>query len=315
MTWTLVIQVTTASDAMAAEKRLAYLVSDVDIPFWSILAEGIRHRSEDLGYTITVHSAGNQAREELRLTVEAIRAGVEGIILSPTNSSAAVTVLDLAGEAGVPVVIADIGAGADSYVSYIESDNDQGAYDLGHMLADAMAERGWSSGTVGIVAIPQKRANGKARTEGFLRALGERGVRAAGIYQQSDFSYRETYDYARALIDQHPELRAIWLQGSSRYRGALDAIADAGRKGEILLISFDAEPEFIEMIASGQLVGAGMQQPFLMGEKAVETMDLHLRGAEVGKVQRLSVLAVSRDNLDHLMPVIQRNVLGQESAR
>ena len=315
LSWSLACQVAIASDAQTNEKRLAYLVSDVNIPFWGIMAEGIRHQARQLGYGVTVYSAGNQAREELRLTVEAIRSGVHGIILSPTNSSAAVTVLKLAGDAGVPVVISDIGAGADDYVSYIESDNHQGAYDLGHLLVDAMVEADWESGSVGIVAIPQKRANGKARTEGFLQALTERGVRTAGILQQSDFSYRETYNHTRTLIDRHPELRAIWLQGSNRYRGALDAIADAGRTGKILLVCFDAEPEFIGMIASGQLVGAGMQQPFLMGEKAVETMDLHLQGAEVDKIQRLAVLPVSRQNLDRLLPLIERNVLGLEAPR
>ncbi|MFO8141836.1 MAG: substrate-binding domain-containing protein [Marinobacter sp.] len=296
----------------AQEKRLAYLVSDARIPFWNIMAGGITHKARELGYSVSVYSADNLARRELELTVKAIEDGVEGIILSPTNSSAAVTVLKLAEQSRVPVIIADIGAGSDNYVSYIESDNDQGAYDLGLMLASALSDRGWSEGSVGIIAIPQKRANGKARTEGFLRALDERGVRTAGIHQKSDFSYRETYEFSQHLIAQHPDLRAIWLQDSNRYQGALDAIAEAGKDGQVLLICFDAEPEFVQMIHDGRLVGAGMQQPFLMGEKAVDTMDRYLQGHAIEKVQQLSVLPVSSQNLNALLPIIQRNVLGAE---
>lgn len=298
--------------AHAQEKRLAYLVSDTRIPFWNIMAKGIKRKAGALGYSVSVYSAENQAKKELELTVRAIQEGVQGIILSPTNSSAAVTVLKMAERNNIPVVVADIGAGTDKYVSYIESDNHQGAYDLGSLLTSRLSAKGWSDGSVGIIAIPQKRANGKARTEGFLRALEERGIRTAGMLQQTDFSYRETYEFSRILIAENPDLRGIWLQGSDRYQGALDAISEAGKDNEILLICFDAEPEFIEMIAEGRLVGAGMQQPFLMGEKAVETMDLYLHGHDIEKTQQLSVLPVSSENLEQLLPAIKRNVLGAE---
>ncbi|WP_456489836.1 substrate-binding domain-containing protein [Marinobacter nauticus] len=309
----LILMLNPAPDAAAQERTLAYLVPDIRIPFWDIMARGIHQKATELGYELSVHSADNLARRELEATVAAIDSGVDGIILSPTQSSAAVTVLKLAEQAGIPVVISDIGAKSDNYVSYIESDNDQGAYDLGELLVAALDEKGWMDGTVGIVAIPQKRANGKARTEGFMRALEEHGVSTAGIYQQADFSYRETYEFSRRLIQDNPQLRAIWLQGSNRYRGALDAIWESGKTGQILLICFDAEPEFLAMIRSGDLVAAGMQQPFLMGETAVEAMHRHLSGASVEKFQRLPVLPVHRGNLEQLLPTIQRNVLGNPS--
>ncbi|KXS52984.1 substrate-binding domain-containing protein [Marinobacter persicus] len=298
------------SKVHGAEKHLAYLVPDARIPFWNIMADGIRHEAAELDYRISVYSAENQAKKELEFTARAIREEVDGIILSPTNSSAAVTVLKLAEQAGIPMVISDIGADSDNYVSYIQSNNYQGAYDLGEMLALKMEDKGWSNGTVGIIAIPQKRDNGKARTRGFLNALEEQGIGSAGIFQQSDFSYRETYDFTRKLIARHADLRAIWLQGSNRYQAALDAMADAGKADQLLLICFDAEPEFLDMIAGGELVGAGMQQPFLMGEKAVDTMDLHLHGRKVKKVQQVDVLPVSGRNLDQWLPLIMRNVLG-----
>jgi ABC-type sugar transport system substrate-binding protein len=173
-----------------------------------------------------------------------------------------------------------------------------------------MHERGWQDGSVGIVAIPQKRANGKARTAGFMAALEQAGIRGGDIRQQVDFSYRETYDFVRQLIDNKPDLRAIWLQGSDRYQGALDAIEDTGRSGEILLICFDAEPEFLDMIPAGKLVGAGMQQPFLMGETAVSTLVAHLQGEAVDRQILLPVLAVSANNIGDRLPRIRRYVLG-----
>lgn len=295
-------------------KTLVYITSDQRIPFWNIMSRGIQQQARALGYQIQVYSADNNAKQELEHLARALRQNIDGLIISPTTSSAGATLIKLAGAAGVPVVVADIGAETDHYVSFIASDNYQGAYALGQILSQALETRGWQEGRVGIIAIPQRRLNGQTRTAGFMQALDEAGILAGGMRQQVDFSYQETYDFSRDLIASEPDLRALWLQGSDRYQGALDAIRDTGRTGEILLVTFDAEPEFIQMIADGRLVGAAMQQPFLMGEQAVESLHQHLQGEPVMKQRKLPVLAVSTANLARNLPLIKRNVLGQPEA-
>jgi len=304
------IGLSTEIKADTTPKKMAYLVSDKRIPFWDIMWRGIETKAQELGYEVSFYSAENNAKKELQFTAEVIKDQVAGIIVSPTNSSACVTILKLAQKAGIPVVISDIGTDKGEYVSYISSDNKEGAYKVGLILARKLHSLGWQNGRVGIIAIPQKRANGQARTAGFLQAMNETGIKGAGIRQQVTFSYRETYDYSIELIEKNPDMRAIWLQGSDRYQGALDAIADAGRKDEILLITFDAEPEFLDLIPKRILVGAGMQQPFLMGEKAVDTMHQFLMGQHVEKAPMLQVLAISAENIEEKLPIIQRNVLG-----
>ncbi len=294
----------------AADKQLVYVVSDLRIPFWQILQRGIEKKAIDLGYQLQVYSAENSAKRELEFMVKAIEKKVDGIIVSPTNSSAAVTLLKLANSAGIPVVIADIGADRGQYVSYIASDNHAGSYHIGQVLTERMHSLAWDKGSVGIIAIPQKRANGQARTQGFMQALSEAGISGADIRQQVTFSYQETYDFAQELIQIHSNLRALWLQGSDRYQAALDAIADNGKQGEILLLCFDAEPEFLQMIPAGTLVGAAMQQPFLMGEEAVTVMDAHLQGKTVKQQLLLPVLAISKKNIQQQLDIIKRNVLG-----
>jgi len=274
------------------------------------MKRGVDLRATALGYKVDFYSADNSAKRELEFTIKAIKDKVNGIILSPTNSSAAVTILKLAKTAGIPVVISDIGTDSGDYVSYISSDNRKGSYQIGKILAKVLRGRRWDGGTVGIIAIPQKRANGQARTAGFMSAMNEAGIKGANIHQQVDFSYQETFGLASKLINDHPDLRALWLQGSDRYQGALDAIAAAGKNGQILLICFDAEPEFLQMIPAGTLVGAAMQQPFLMGEMAVKAMDDHLKGEQVPHHQMLPILPISNENIAEQLPIIRRNVLG-----
>ena len=214
----------------------------------------------------------------------------------------------------IPTIVADIGSDSQDYLSFISSDNKKGAYELGKILSKYMKSLSWNKeGTVGIIAIPQKRLNGKDRTIGFIQALEEDNIKVSGMYQQVDFSYEETYNYSKKLIDENKNLRAIWLQGSDKYKGALDAIKKANKQNEIALICFDAEPEFLEMIQNGDLVASAMQQPYIIGQEAVVTLNNFFNNKYVEKEQKMGILAISKENIDDKLKIIKLNVLGIKS--
>lgn len=292
------------------KKKLAYIVSDERIPFWSIMSKGIKDKALEIGYSIEVYSSNNLKKSEIKNFSLAIQNKVDGIILSPISSSSATFLLKLAKNANIPVVISDIGTDSGEYISFISSNNEEGAYNIGKVLTERMIQLNWQDASVGIVAIPQKRKNGQARTKGFLKALREAGIKSAGLEQQVDFSYKETYELSKKLIKENPKLKAIWLQGSDRYQGALDAISHMDKSSEIILICFDSEPEFLDMIPNGELVGAAMQQPFLMGKKSVEQFSKYFNNQKIEKNVQLEILAISKENIESNLGLIKENVLG-----
>lgn len=291
-------------------KKLAYIVSDTKIPFWNIMSRGMSEKATELGYDLRIYSSQNSAKQELQSVVAAINDKVLGIIISPTNSSACVTALRLAKKANIPVVISDIGTDDGEYLSYVASDNRNGAYEIGKILAQKMHTLGWQDGRVGIIAIPQKRANGQARTAGFMQALDEAGIKSAAIRQQVDFSYSETYEFTLELMKEYANIRALWLQGSNQYKAALEALEKLGKKEDVLLLTFDAEPEFLELIPQQTILASAMQQPYLIGGKSIEILDKHFKGQSVPKDIELPVLAICSENIEQKIAIIQRNVLG-----
>ncbi|MCU7833789.1 MAG: substrate-binding domain-containing protein [gamma proteobacterium symbiont of Taylorina sp.] len=293
-------------------KQLIYIVSDNRIPFWAIMGRGITNSASMLGYEINIYSSENNAKRELEFIVKAIQDKVSGIIVSPTNSSACVTILKLAKSAGIPVVISDVGTDGGEYVAYISSNNREGAYQIGKILTKKLFELGWGESKIGIIAIPQTRLNGQARTAGFIQAINESGFKGVDIKQQSTFTKQETYNLTKGMIIEHPDLHAIWLQGSNRYKGVLQAIADSGKKDKILLLTFDAQPEFPELIRQGILLASAMQQPYLMGQEAVSAMDRHLNGKAVEKNRQLPIIIISRENIAQQLKTIKRTFPGTQ---
>lgn len=292
------------------KKKLAYIVSDTSIPFWDIMLRGAKNSAQNLNYEIEVYNSQNNTKTELENAIKAINNKVSGIIISPNNSSSCATVLKLAKKANIPVVIADIGTDSGEYVSFISSDNKNGAYEIGKILSNKISTLNIQSPKVAIIAIPQKRLNGQERTAGFMKAMDESLIKGANIKQQITFLKEETYNFTKELINENPDLNAIWLQGSDKYQGALDAIYESGKKDKILLLTFDAEPEFLELISNNILVGSAMQQPFLIGEKAVENMHKYLNNQEIEKNNKLPVLAISKENIENNLSIIKRNVFG-----
>lgn len=305
--------ITLIANTTLDKKRIVYITPDMNIPFWQIMAKGVQSSAKSNNYNFSIYDSNNNAKKELQLTIKAIREKVDGIVVSPTNSSACVTILKLAKSANIPVVILDIGTDAGEYVSYISSNNKDGAYNAGKILTEKMIEKGWEKGKVGIIAIPQKRLNGQERTAGFMKALDEENIKSADIKQLTTWTQEETYNYVKDMINKYSNLKAIWLQTSNFYKSALNAINDSGKKNDVLLISFDAEPIFLDLIPKGDIIGAAMQQPYLMGQESVIALDKHLKNEKVKKHIVLPILTISKENIEEKLTTIKRNVLGIEN--
>lgn len=294
----------------SSNKKIAYIVSDTTIPYWDIMSRGIKNSAKSLGYEVEIYNSFNDPKTELENTIKVINENVSAIIVSPNNSSSCSTILKLSKKANIPVIISDIGADSGEYLSYISSDNKKGAYDIGKILAEKISTLKIENPKVAIISIPQKRLNGQERTSGFIKAMNESAIKNTNLKQQVTFSKEETYNFTKDLLNENSDLTAIWLQGSDKYQGALDAIYESGKKDKVLLLTFDAEPEFLELITNDTLVASAMQQPFLMGEKAVIFLDKYFNNEEIQKDYKLPVLAISKENIKDNLTLIKRNVFG-----
>jgi ribose transport system substrate-binding protein len=294
-------------------KRIAYLVANLEIPFWQIMEKGIKKNSYKLGYNLEILDAQNNQKKELENTVKAIKDRVDGIVLSPINSYTAETILKLTKEANIPVVISDVGTNNKDYISYISSNNYLGGYKLGKYLTKELSKRGYIVGKIGIIALPQKKIITQERTAGFVKALEESPFKGADLKQLKTRTEKETYTLVRYMIEKYPNLHAIWIQSSKTYRSAIKAINDLNKQNEILLVTFDMEPEYLDLIPKKSILATIAQQPYTMGKLAISQMDDYLKGIKIEKEIQLPVNIITADNIKEKLPFIKYNVLGIEN--
>ncbi|MBN9069334.1 MAG: substrate-binding domain-containing protein [Rhizobiaceae bacterium] len=300
--------------ATAAGKDIVYLTPGLDLPFWRYLSKGIEATVKAKGYGFQALDSHNSAQTQLQNAQDSIARGVAGIVISPTDSSTAPSVLTLAKRAKIPVVIGDIGTNSGDYSSFIISDNYRGAHDVGVALAKALKKKGWEGGSVGIVAISQARKNGQARTKGFLDGLKEGGFtgKQAGMQQMQSYTADETFKFTQDLLTANPDMRGLFIQTDQPAIGALRAIKAARRDGQVLLAAFDGIPEFVDLLKSGQIVVSGMQQPYLMGVRSGEALLETLDGKTPKKEILVPILAVTSENIEKELPTIKKTVFANE---
>lgn len=296
--------------AWGAGKRLAYLTPGLDLPYWRTLAKGVADFAKQHGATSTTYDSHNSAQTQLQNAQDAIAKQVDGIVLSPTDSSTAPSILALAARARIPVVIADIGTTSGEYLSFVISDNYKGAYGVGKVLAQRMKAKGWGHGTVGLVTISLARQNGKDRTNGFMKAMDEAGIKQAALSQMQTYTADETFKFVQDMLTSHPEMRGLFIETDQPAIGALRALKAARRENAVELAAFDGIPEFIPLIESGRLVASGMQQPYLFGTASARAMFEHFAGKVPPKRILVPIIVVDQGNVKKEAPIVRKTTFG-----
>jgi ABC-type sugar transport system substrate-binding protein len=298
--------------AWATGKRLAYLTPGLDLPYWRTLANGVKDEAAKHGATSTTYDSHNSAQTQLQNAQDAIAKRVDGIILSPTDTSTAPSVLAAGARAGIPVVIADIGTNNGEYLSFVISDNEQGAYGIGKVLAQQLKVSGHEHNTVGLVTISLARQNGKDRTAGFMKAMNEAGIKQVALSQMQTYTADETFRFVQDMITAHPQMDALFVETDEPTIGALRALT-AGRRTpgkDVLVGSFDGIPEFVSMIESGEIVGSGMQQPYLFGQHSARALFEHFSGKTPAKRIEIPILVVDKANVKEMAPIVRKTTFG-----
>ena len=294
-------------------KEIVYLTPGLNLPFWRYLSNGVESEAKKAGFSYTALDSNNSAETQLKNAQDAIARGVAGIAISPTDSSTAPSVLAAAARAKIPVVVADIGTNSGDYVSFIISDNKQGAFGVGEALAAAMKEKGWQDGSVGLVTISQARKNGQARTAGFREALKNAGItKEAGLQQMQAYTADETFKFTQDMLTANPDMRGMFIQTDQPTMGALRAIKAAHRDGTLLVAAFDGIPEFVDLLRKGEIVASGMQQPYLMGVKSGEALVSAIKGGTPEKQILVPIVVATSKNIDEILPTIKETVFGNE---
>mgnify|MGYP004448127161 CR=1 FL=1 len=295
----------------AEAKTIAYITPSTTTPFWNWVEAGIQAQCDEAGYTLNVYDSGNDSATQLKNAQNAITAQVDAIVISPTDSASCPAVLEEAQSADIPVVICDIGTDEGEYLTMVATPNYEGAYEVGKYLAEYLTANG-ITGSIGEITIPLSRINGQLRTGGFEDAMKEAGFEITTVLETSDFTVDEADGQTRNIVTANPDLVAVFANHDQATLGAVSAVADLGLKDQVIVASFDGNPDIVNDLKEGNVLVCGAQQAKKMGKESVNALVDFFAGKTIEKQIDVPTLLLTADNVEDHLKEIDEDICGLE---
>lgn len=277
MTRMLITAVTVAGISVSAqaEQTLALAISTLNNPFFVTMQEGAEAKAKELGYELIVLDSQNDPARELSNIEDLMQRGVQALLINPADSDAVVNAVRMANRSDLPVFTVDRGATRGDVVSHIASDNTLGGKMAGDYIADQL---GSGARVVQLEGIPGTSA-ARERGKGFAQAVADNNFNLLAS-QAADFDRTKGLNVMEDLLTAYSNIDAVFAQNDEMALGAVRAIA-ASQQQDILVVGFDGTSDGIEAVESGRMGATVAQQPYVIGELAVENAVRHLNGETV----------------------------------
>ena len=237
-------------------------------------------------------------------TAEVFGAAIEAAIAQEYDAIATV-----AGDAGVaPFIDRAVAAGIPVATFNSETATENGRlffvgadlYRQGEAAGRAMGEALDGNGKVAIITGFFAVEAHELRRKGFEDVLAAEfpGIEIVGAVEntdKADIAYNQAQDFMVA----NPDLSGIYVTAGGPF-GAAKAVEDAGKAGEVKVVSFDFVDETMEFVMSGVITGTIGQNPFAQGHDPAIRLFNYLVGGVVPECGRLLTSAdfVTQDNID-----------------
>lgn len=253
--------------------KIGLSVSTLNNPFFVTLSDGAKAKAEELGATLTVVDAQDNAAKQASDVEDLIQQGVDLIVINPTDSEAVVATVEAANAAEIPVITVDRSSEGGDVVAHIASDNIAGGELAGEYLLELVGEGAQVAELEGIAGSSAARDRG----EGFNKIANEKFDIVAK--QTANFNRAEGLTVMENILQGNPDVKAVFAHNDEMALGALEAIEAAGK--DILVVGFDATDDAVKSVEDGKLAGTVAQKPDLIGQKAIEAAVKSLKGEQV----------------------------------
>lgn len=124
---------------------------------------------------------------------------------------------------------------------------------------------------VAIIEGKAGNASGENRKQGAKEAFEKAGMEIVGSLP-ADWDRQKALDTAASFIQQNPDLKGIYCCNDTMALGALQAVINANKLGEIVVVGTDGDAEALESVKAEQLSATVAQDPAEVGAKSLRMM-------------------------------------------
>ncbi|MDD3212180.1 MAG: sugar ABC transporter substrate-binding protein [Eubacteriales bacterium] len=268
--------------------------------YFTAVLNGVQAACDELGCDMIYFDPQNDPTAQASQIDDMIASGINALVYIPYDSAGARTVLKTCRDKGVKVINIDNVIQEEDYDlvdAIIASDNTQ----LGYLSGQWVAENHPDGANVLIVHL-QTAESCHINVAGFWQGIQENAADPS-LYKEvatvegggaTDVAFNAVTDALQA----HDDINVIYCINDTSALGAVNAVAEAGKTGQIDILGKDGAPIGKHAIKDGTMVQSSAQRPTYMGYLGVQTAVDLLEGKTVEFNTSIASYSITKDNID-----------------
>ncbi len=277
---------------------ITIIVNDPANPYWFTEGEVARATAEELGYTATVAAHTGDTNTESTLIDTAITNQSVAIILDPANADGSVGAVKKAVDAGIPVILVNAEINQEGLAkAQLVSNNAQGAAIGAQQWVESVGDKGKY---VELFGNPADN-NAATRSNGYETVLTQYPDLAKSAQEVANWDRTQGYQKMQSMLQANPDIVGVISGNDEMALGAIAALKEAGKLGQVKVGGFDGSPDAVAAVKSGEMQYTVLQPVAVFAAEAVKQADSVIKtgktGAETEK-QLFDCVLITKDNVD-----------------
>ena len=288
-----------APSSSGGEKKpnIAVVLKEASSEYWITVGDGARAAGEKLGDKATVSvTAGNSEADytsQINRIQNAITAGADVLVVAPSAPTQLTPVLQQAIDKGIKVILVDTPIDGLDASAFVGTDN----VSAGKIGFDTLSQAVGGKGQIGIITGAAGITSTDNRVKGFLEGNSSGALTVVATLPTEPSCARAAgVDAAENLLTAHPDLVGIFSACGDSAAGAVQAIARAGKTGDIKLVSFDLTSLGLAGFQDGSVTASVNQDPERMGGLSVESAYELATGGKIESQIDSGVQVLTKEN-------------------
>lgn len=256
----------------------AVILKTLSNPFWVAMQDGINAEAEKLGVEVDIFAVASEGdiQAQMQLFEDLNNKDYKGIAFAPLSPVSLVQPAATAYKKGTILVNLDekidvesLKAAGGNVNAFITTDNVK----VGETGASYIIEQlGADGGEVAIIEGKAGNVSGENRKEGAEAAFsGAENIKLIAS-QPADWDRIRALDVATNMLQRNANIKGIYCANDTMALGAQQAVDNAGKSAEIMVVGTDGMPEAVEMVKSGRMAATVAQDPAKIGAEGLALM-------------------------------------------
>lgn len=275
--------------------KVGVLMKTMSDTFSNKLGESIKAYVEESYPDVELFLMDGQAdvAKQISQAEDLIAKQVNVIVLNPQDADGSAQVLDLAAEAGIPVIEVNTETVRTDYVAYVGSNDVMAGEIMGNFVMEQLGEEG------GQYAVLEGEIGQSAqilRAEGIANTIQANDAFECVAQLTANWQRDQAMSTTEDWLGKYPDLKAVICHNDDMSMGALQAAEAQGR--DIVIIGTDAIPDALSAVKEGRLSGTVLQDAATQASTAVDVAVKVAKGEAVEAKYDVPFRLITIDNVD-----------------